>query len=174
MKFSLDASRLLFKQHRSIIHEVFLAPLSVCVVVSRLNQTHMFMITRLTLGISLVVLIGLLTAVFSRGHSVARENKRHLLWSHKSYGRLLLWFLLGFSVLLEVFLRFTGKRPLMDGLMIFHVVCAVLFLLGVVALNYPFSGMKSPPRTHRRLAYITLVFAISTLITALPIIMRMG
>ncbi len=90
---------------------------------------------------------------------------------HQWYARFLLVFTIAFIVFIEIGVRTRGGIVSADPLFWIHIVCASIFLILLILMNFFFSGEQSAH--HALLAYIAAGTFGGMVATGIPLLLRL-
>ena len=130
------------------------------------------MILKASLFLVLAVIFWLTWKTSSLGRVMARDRVRREYLQHQKHARWLFWSVLVAVVTVEAFVRLKGGLVLADKLLFVHISFSSLYLVGLILLNWPMSGLRRPTG-HKIIAYTTLVCFAGVVATAVPVVWRL-
>ncbi len=137
------------------------------------SNVILFLIVKALLIVAIISFTILAGKTYATGREASKLTVPYLfVRSHKKNARRLFWYLFFAVCVIECMVRFGGGVKIKDALFITHVTVASLSFILFFLLNWPLTGLKKP-HIHKYIAYSSLVLFLITILTAIPIILRM-
>ncbi|MES2930341.1 MAG: hypothetical protein V4665_00965 [Patescibacteria group bacterium] len=136
-------------------------------------------ILKIALYIVIAVFIWLQVATIRLGRKFSQSkytpDSTKTYYAHKKAGKRLFWLILIILFGLEAFVRLKGGASVIDRLLVIHIGLSFVYLVLLGLLNWPLSGKGNQKRKkrHKIVAYISLIFFLGMIATAIPIIYRL-